>query len=68
MAEITEDEKVFGKNAWVYCSQHLNAHETGWCGVSVRDKLGLGIVGHENGKKALQKCKDFNLTLTDIYG
>lgn len=26
----TEDELAFGKDAWVYCNQHLRAHETGW--------------------------------------
>lgn len=61
--EKTEDEIAFGKGAWVYCNQHLNAHQTGWCTVSVRDKVGLGIFGHENEKSALQKCKDWGFRL-----
>ena len=41
--ERTEDEMVFGKDAWVYCNQHMKAHQTGWCTVSARDKVGLGV-------------------------
>jgi hypothetical protein len=63
--QCTEDEVVYGEGAWVYCAQHMNAHPTGWCTVSVRDKLGLGIVGHEKGKEAIEKCKAFGLELVD---
>ena len=35
----TEDAKVFGPNAWVYCREHLRPHSTGWCTVFVRDKV-----------------------------
>lgn len=35
----TEDEIAFGRNRWIYCSQHLRPHATGWCSVSDRDKL-----------------------------
>lgn len=52
----TEDEAVFGYNAWVYCSQHLKPHLTGWCGVSNDDKLGLGLFGQDNAKRAKEKC------------
>lgn len=58
-----EDEVVFGKDAWVYCNQHLAAHLTGWCEVSVSDKLGLGIYGISEGKKALAKCEKFALKI-----
>ena len=68
--EIVEDEKVFGKDQYVYCYQHLNVHSTGWCTVSCNDKVGLGVeVGKgENGKqenlhRALEKCKRIGLKL-----
>lgn len=61
--QLTDDEKAFGVDAWVYCSQHRNAHLTGWCTVSVRDKLGIGLVGQENGRAALEKCRMFHLPI-----
>jgi hypothetical protein len=36
---LTKDEIVFGRNRWVYCSQHLNPHSTGRCSVSIQDKI-----------------------------
>ncbi len=39
------EELAFGKDAWVYCTQHMKPHLTGWCSVSNSDKLGLGIFG-----------------------
>lgn len=36
----TEDHAVFGRG-YVYCKPHLAAHTTGWCTVSVRDKIRL---------------------------
>ena len=68
MKEQTEDENIFGVDAWVYCSQHVNAHLTGWCGVSVRDKLGLGLIGEHNGRAALEKCRDFHLEIRGDKG
>lgn len=61
----TEDEVVFGKDQWIYCSQHLRAHTTGWCKVSVRDKLGLGVIGQdrEAQKSAFKKCREFKLEI-----
>lgn len=32
--QLTEDAKEFGVRKWVYCSQHLRPHLTGWCTVS----------------------------------
>lgn len=55
---LTEDEQAFGVNTWVYCRQHCRPHETGWCGVGNRDKVGLGVTTH---KEAYQKCQDWNL-------
>jgi hypothetical protein len=61
-AQPTEDETVFGADAWVYCSQHVKPHQTGWCSVSVRDKIGLGV---DNAQAAYEKCRAFGLK---IYG
>lgn len=34
------DDKVYGTK-FVYCTQHCRVHETGWCTVSVVDKIPL---------------------------
>lgn len=34
------DDKVYGTK-FVYCTQHMRVHETGWCTVSVVDKIPL---------------------------
>ena len=60
--DIAEDE-VFGKNSWIYCRQHMRPHLTGWCGVDVRDKVGLGIFGIDKAKEAYHKCIDFRFPL-----
>lgn len=57
-AAPTEDEIVFGKDAWIYCRQHRKAHQTGWCGVGVRDKVGLGV---KTAQEAQQKCWEWGL-------
>ena len=64
---MEEDAKVFGENQWVYCRQHMKPHATGWCSVSVNDKLGLGISGNDTqaAKDAYEKCREWNLP---IYG
>ncbi len=54
------DVAAFGRGAWVYCSQHMKPHQTGWCSVSVRDKVGLGV---KDAKEAYQKCRDWKLPL-----
>jgi hypothetical protein len=56
----SDDEKAFGVGAWVYCSQHRNPHQTGWCTVSVRDKIGLAV---DSAEAALNKCYDFGLKI-----
>lgn len=50
---MTEDEVVFGKGQWVYCNQHLRPHMTGWCTVTVFNKVGLGVATEE---EAYKKC------------
>jgi hypothetical protein len=57
-----EDVAAFGRGAWVYCSQHCKPHQTGWCSVSPRDKVGLGV---DNAEAAYQKCRDWGL---ELYG
>jgi len=57
---LTEDEAVFGVGAWVYCDQHMNVHQTGWCSVSARDKVGLGVATVHEG---LDKCRELGLAL-----
>lgn len=56
----TEDELAFGKDAWVYCNQHLRTHQTGWCTVSPRDKVGLGV---KTAEEADKKCRVWGFTL-----
>ena len=43
---------------FVYCSQHLRPHTTGWCTVSPNDKLGLFV---DTLEEAYAKCKRLNL-------
>lgn len=56
----TEDEIAFGKDAWVYCRQHVRPHETGWCGVSPRDKVGLGV---KTAEEAYEKCHSWGFEI-----
>lgn len=53
------DDKIFG-NTLIYCRQHLRVHSTGWCGVSARDKVGLGT---NDPKEALEKCREWGFVL-----
>jgi len=57
------DDTIFGD--WVYCSQHLGPHTTGWCTVNNMNKVGLGIVGKtaESAKAAGNKCKHLGLKI-----
>lgn len=59
---VVEDEQVFGKDAWVYCRAHMRAHQTGWCGVSPREKVGLGVA---TAKEAQAKCREWGFELCD---
>lgn len=58
----TEDEIAFGADAWVYCRAHVRAHQTGWCGVSNRDKVGLGVT---TAQEAYAKCREWGFPLYD---
>lgn len=57
-----EDFKIFG-NTWIYCSQHRRVHSTGWCTVSIRDKVGLGIsnTGEKSELEAIKKATQLGL-------
>lgn len=66
MNELTEDEKIFGKDQMVYCHQHLRPHSTGWCTVSVMDKVGLGLSRQETAA-AFSKCRYLGLKLADDH-
>jgi cobalamin biosynthesis protein CbiD len=56
----TEDEIAFGAGAWVYCRAHMKPHETGWCGVGNRDKIGLGV---KTAQEAIDKCREWGFEL-----
>lgn len=63
--KLTEDV-VLGD--WVYCHQHLNAHRSGWCTVSINEKVGLGSfpgAQHEQIVAAAEKCRRLGLLLYD---
>jgi len=55
--EDVEDYKTFGED-FVYCRQHLRPHSTGWCTVSVSEKIALGVPTTE---EAYKKCESFKL-------
>lgn len=62
---LTEDEAAFGRDAWVYCTQHMRAHQTGWCSVNPRDKVGLGV---KTAQDAAAKCRAWGFALyRDLY-
>jgi hypothetical protein len=56
----TEDEALFGRRAWIYCRQHMRVHGTGWCGVSVREKIGLGV---DTASEGVEKCREWGFPL-----
>lgn len=39
--EVVKELNRFGIGAFVYCNQHMRPHLTGWCGVSVDNKIKL---------------------------
>ncbi len=62
--EEIEDFQMFG-DCYVYCNQHLNVHKTGWCTVSVRNKISLGKFEntHQGLLDALNKAEEFGLKI-----
>lgn len=59
----TMDEIVFGRETIVYCRQHMKPHATGWCGVSNRDKIGLGVASMA---EACAKCEAWGLKIYNV--
>ena len=59
---LTEDLVVFG-DQWVYCNQHLRPHKTGWCSVSPKNKVALGV---KNEKEAFEKCEAWNFKIGNL--
>lgn len=49
---MTTEDETLGK--YVYCTQHLRVHATGWCTVGVEDKLALQA---ETLDEAVQEAK-----------
>jgi hypothetical protein len=59
-SEEQPDVEAFGRDVWVYCNQHMKVHLTGWCSVSPRDKIGLGVKTVQEG---IEKCREWKLPL-----
>lgn len=57
--QASSEDVVLGE--WVYCSQHLRPHRSGWCTVSLADKIGLGPTASE--REAYEKCRRLGLKL-----
>lgn len=57
--EITKDKQIFG-DCYVYCSQHLRPHKTGWCTVHVSEKIKLNA---ENNEDVFDECKNKGYTV-----
>jgi len=51
---------------WVYCAQHLRPHPSGWCTVSLADKVGLGPV--ISSADAAEKCRRLGLHISGDSG
>lgn len=60
LKDEAEDVAAFGRGAWVYCNQHMRPHLTGWCSVSPRDKVGLGV---KTAEEAYDKCRAWGFPL-----
>ena len=60
LSDEEADIAAFGRGAWVYCNQHMNAHPTGWCSVNPRDKVALGVTTAE---EAAEKCRAWGFKL-----
>jgi len=60
LSDEEPDVAAFGRGAWVYCKQHCKPHQTGWCSVSVSDKIGLGVSSVD---AAYAKCREWKLHL-----
>lgn len=59
--KITDDLEEWG-GAWVYCKSHRRPHKTGWCTVSVANKVCLGGSTMDQ-EEANNKCREFGLEI-----
>jgi hypothetical protein len=62
--EITEDVVMFGRDAWVYCAQHLRPHTTGWCTVHSDQKT---LLDATSSKGAYAECARRGFRLFDPH-
>lgn len=60
LATEQSDVMAFGRDAWVYCRQHMKPHQTGWCSVGAHDKIGLGV---KTADAAEKKCREWGFEL-----
>lgn len=60
MDKQESDSEVFGSDVWVYCSQHLRPHKTGWCSVSNINKTKLDATTDE---EAYAECRRKGFTI-----
>ena len=51
---VVKEDLDMGKDAWIYCSQHMCPHTTGWCTANVRDKT---LLEATNYKDAAEECR-----------
>ena len=65
MSNKTEDAVTFGEGAWVYCSQHLRPHSTGWCTVGIEDKTKLEATDYNS---AVLECRERGFKLHGHVG
>jgi len=59
---MTEDEKVFGRDVFVYCHSHLNPHSTGWCTVPASEKV---LLRATTDREAREECVSRGFKLFD---
>lgn len=52
---MIEDQQHFGADVWVYCKSHVNPHTTGWCTVSIDQKIKLNATTRQ---EAEDECRE----------
>jgi hypothetical protein len=60
--KVTTEDEILGE--WVYCAQHCRPHRSGWCTVSLNDKVGLGPMNGDRTtqeREAVRKCRYLGL-------
>lgn len=54
LTEKSPDDLIFGKDAMIYCASHMRPHTTGWCTVSVEDKI---LLDADSLDEAYRECE-----------